>query len=119
MGKIITFYMSRSNKIGIGLTIIIIGLNVILDINVPFIWLLGISALLFIILNIPTFNMYLGLLYVNIKYGSKQPSKENYTCKVDYILPIAGKWTITSGGVEKNYLILGKQSANDMLMILL
>ena len=30
------------------------------------------------------------------------PSKENYTCKANYILPFTGKWTVFNGGADKN-----------------
>lgn len=45
--------------------------------------------------------MILGNLYAKISYGSKLPSKDNYDCKVDYILPFTGKWTVFNGGADK------------------
>jgi len=41
-----------------------------------------------------------GNFYVKIANMSKMPSKNNYECKVDYILPFTGKWTVFNGGVD-------------------
>ena len=103
MDKAIMFFIDYSKKTAVGLFIIAIGVRFIFGIPMPFILLLGISATVTFLLvcDIPNFFMYLGLLYVNIKYRFKPPSKENYTCKVDYMLPFAGKWTIIEGGLEK------------------
>jgi len=43
----------------------------------------------------------LGNIFVEISHGAKLPSDENYDCKVDYILPFEGKWTVVNGGVSK------------------
>ena len=43
----------------------------------------------------------IGVLYINIANRLNMPSKENYICKADYILPFCGKWTVFNGGVEK------------------
>ena len=43
----------------------------------------------------------LGNLFVKITNGSKLPSEDTYTCKVDYILPFEGKWTVFNGGIGK------------------
>jgi hypothetical protein len=43
----------------------------------------------------------LGNLYLKVTQGSKLPSDENYVCKVDYILPFEGKWTVFNGGIGK------------------
>ena len=42
-----------------------------------------------------------GSWYAKIIYGSKLPSEDNYDCKVDYILPFEGKWTVFNGGIGK------------------
>jgi hypothetical protein len=34
-----------------------------------------------------------------IKYRFNLPSEDNYDCKVDYILPFEGKWTVFNGGI--------------------
>jgi len=44
-----------------------------------------------------------GSLFAKITYGSKLPSIDNYDCKVDYILPFEGKWTVFNGGVDKEF----------------
>ena len=44
-----------------------------------------------------------GSLAAMIAYGFKLPSAENYACKVDYILPFEGKWTVFNGGVDKEH----------------
>jgi len=43
----------------------------------------------------------LGIVFVEVSNGAKLPSDENYDCKVDYILPFEGKWTIVNGGVSE------------------
>jgi len=43
----------------------------------------------------------LGIIFVEVSYGDKLPSVENYDCKVDYILPFEGKWTVVNGGVSE------------------
>jgi len=42
-----------------------------------------------------------GMCYTPTVYMFRLPSKENYTCKRDYILPFIGKWTVVNGGVDK------------------
>jgi hypothetical protein len=42
-----------------------------------------------------------GSFLVKLRYGSKLPSDANYDCKVDYILPFEGKWTVFNGGIGK------------------
>jgi len=44
-----------------------------------------------------------GNLFVKIAYGSKLPSAPNYDCKVDYILPFEGKWTVFNGRIDKEF----------------
>ena len=43
----------------------------------------------------------LGNLFVKITSGSNLPSEDTYDCKVDYILPFEGKWTVFNGGIGK------------------
>ena len=43
----------------------------------------------------------LSKIYVKIAHRPPLPSKDNYTCKADYILPFTGKWTVFNGGVDK------------------
>ena len=121
MGKIITFYMRHSKKIGIANIIIILGLNFIFDIVIPLHWLLGLTGLIFVVMNIDFFRMYFGLLFVNVKYKFSPPSKKTYTCKADYILPFTGKWTVTSGGVEKelshSWEAINQRYAYDFIMV--
>ena len=44
-----------------------------------------------------------GSHFAKIVHGSKLPSDENYDCKVDYILPFEGKWTVFNGGIGKGF----------------
>ena len=117
----ITFFMKNNKRIGIGLFVLTIGLNFTFDINIPMVWFLGLTVLLTLVLNIPLFRMYLALLFVNIRHGFKAPSKGNYTCKIDYILPFAGKWTIQDGGVEKelshSWEAISQRYAYDFIMV--
>ena len=43
-----------------------------------------------------------GYIFVHIIYKFTLPSKENYFCSTDYILPFDGKWTVINGGVDKS-----------------
>ena len=59
---------------------------------------------LFVFLDISFYfgmGQLLGGLIAKIRYGSKLPSGDNYDCKVDYILPFEGKWTVRNGGMGK------------------
>jgi len=62
-----------------------------------------------------------GNFYVKIACGSSLPSKENYTCKGDYILPFTGKWTLWNGGVDKelshSWDIVGQRYAYDFVIV--
>ena len=55
------------------------------------------------------------------KYGDNLPSKENYTCKADYILPFIGKWYVANGGADKelshSWGMLPQRYAYDFLII--
>jgi len=62
-----------------------------------------------------------GNLFVKVAHGSKLPSDENYDCKVDYILPFEGKWTVFNGGVGKgishSWDILPQRYAYDFIIM--
>ena len=62
-----------------------------------------------------------GILYINIIYMFKLPSKENYICKNSYILPFSGKWTVVNGGVDKklshSWSIVTQRYAYDFLIV--
>jgi len=45
------------------------------------------------------------MIWVRIKFGFQLPSKENYTCKSNYILPFTGRWCVYDGGVTKELSI--------------
>jgi hypothetical protein len=93
--------MNNNKRLGVGLIVLSVGLSFIFGITIPTYWILGFSALIAIILNMPSLRMYFALFYVNIRYGFKPPDKDTYKCKVDYILPFKGKWTVQDGGVTK------------------
>jgi hypothetical protein len=42
-----------------------------------------------------------GMIYTPIAHKFRLPSKNNYTCKSNYILPFNGKWVVVNGGVDK------------------
>ena len=42
-----------------------------------------------------------GMVYTPVANKFRLPSKENYTCKSDYILPFTGKWVVVNGGADK------------------
>ncbi len=67
-------------------------------------WYFGILE---IILTFPTFVQSLyqiyGLFYIKFLKKGPFPSKDNYVCKNNYILPFKGTWTVVNGGVEKEY----------------
>jgi len=44
-----------------------------------------------------------GILYARVVRLGRLPSKENYVCKRDYVLPFTGKWTAVNGGVDKKH----------------
>jgi hypothetical protein len=63
----------------------------------------------------------LGNLFAKIAYRSKLPSGDNYDCKVEYILPFDGKWTVFNGGVSKglshSWGILPQRYAYDFIIM--
>lgn len=65
-----------------------------------------------------------GNLYVKTAYRLKKvslPSKDNYICKADYILPFTGKWTVFNGGVDKelshSWGIVSQRYAYDFIIL--
>jgi len=67
------------------------------------------------------FYQIFGIIYVHIIHKFKLPSKENYVCKSNYILPFNGKWTICNGGLNKklshSWGIVTQRYAYDFLII--
>ena len=91
-------------KIGLALTLVTLPL-VIFGVSYPPIitWLRHILTM-FVFLDIGFYfgtGQLLGSLGARIRYRSKLPSADNYDCKVDYILPFEGKWTVRNGGASK------------------
>jgi len=62
-----------------------------------------------------------GIIYMRVVYLGRLPSKDNYTCEYDYILPFAGKWTTVNGGVDKKFShswnILSQRYAYDFFIM--
>jgi len=86
--------MSNSSKLGIGIFIFTLIVTNIFE--TPRLWdqfPLGwvITVLLILVLNLHVIPQYFARIWIPIKYGFKSPTKENYTCKSDYILPFNGK----------------------------
>jgi hypothetical protein len=87
--------------------------------------LFGFFLLFFIEIPIPVFLQSIfqgiGIIYIYISNGFKLPSKENYVCKCDYILPFTGKWTVVNGGFNKqlshSWGILSQRYAYDFLIL--
>jgi hypothetical protein len=72
------------------------------------------------IIFLQSLYMSIGVLYIYITKGFKVPSKENYVCKSEYILPFTGKWTIGNGGFNKklshSWGVLSQRYAYDFLI---
>ena len=53
--------------------------------------------------------------------GSELPSEQNYNCKVDYILPFEGKWTVFNGGIGQglshSWGIIPQRYAYDFIIV--
>ncbi|MCL2574796.1 MAG: M23 family metallopeptidase [Defluviitaleaceae bacterium] len=64
---------------------------------------------------------FFGGLIANVKHRANMPSVENYNCKVDYILPFEGKWTVFNGGVTKDlshsWDIISQRYAYDFIIM--
>ncbi|MCL2619670.1 MAG: M23 family metallopeptidase [Defluviitaleaceae bacterium] len=58
---------------------------------------------------------------VRIKYRKKMPSKSDYGCKVDYILPFNGEWTVFNGGADAgmshSWNIVSQRYAYDFIIM--
>ena len=56
-----------------------------------------------------------------IRRGFRLPSKKNYKCKGDYILPFTGKWTVLNGGVDRkishSWILVSQRYAYDFIII--
>jgi len=62
-----------------------------------------------------------GNFFAKVIYGSKLPSADNYDCKVDYVLPFEGKWTVFNGGVSEglshSWEIIPQRYAYDFIIM--
>ena len=62
-----------------------------------------------------------GIIYIYFYNRFKLPSKENYICKTEYILPFNGKWTVVNGGVNKilshSWNIVSQRYAYDFIIL--
>lgn len=62
-----------------------------------------------------------GGVYAEVFYRSKLPSKSNYICKADYILPFSGKWTVANGGVDRrmshSWSVISQRYAYDFIIV--
>jgi len=63
----------------------------------------------------------LGNLYAHISFKFNLPSKDNYVCEGEYILPFTGKWTVYNGGVDKelshSWGLVSQRYAYDFLVL--
>ena len=63
----------------------------------------------------------IGNFYAKAAHRSNLPSEANYQCKVDYILPFEGKWTVFNGGVGKglshSWDIVAQRYAYDFIIM--
>lgn len=90
-----------------------------------FLWLFWLFGLVSIFDNPGVFLQSLkqlrGILTVSFRYGSHQPSTENYRGKVQYSLPFKGAWTVVNGGVDKasshSWQIQPQRYAYDFVML--
>lgn len=61
-----------------------------------------------------------GMCYTPIVHKFRLPSKKNYNCTGNYILPFTGKWTVVNGGVDKalshSWGILPQRYAYDFII---
>lgn len=75
--------------------------------------------------NIPMFiqslQQVLLLPYIYIVHGFRLPSKDNYRCKTEFILPFEGRWAVVNGSVEKtlshSWGMLPQRYAYDFLIL--
>lgn len=71
--------------------------------------------------NLQCLKQLITLPAAPIRYGSKLPTKDSYSCKGDYILPFKGEWSVVNGGVHKeishSWSIPSQRYAYDFLII--
>ena len=99
MEKLLHWVRDNTRWIGMGFILLSFILNRIFEMPTAWSWLPTVLILVF--LNRHLILQYWAMLYIRLRYGFKLPSKENYTCKSDYILPFSGKWSVYDGGVTK------------------
>ena len=62
-----------------------------------------------------------GCLYTKYANPAKIPSRDNYVCKVDYILPFTGKWVVFKGGdhegISYSWGITSQRYAYDFIIM--
>ena len=85
-------------------------------------WMPSLSAFVFLDMSLWLgLGMIFGSLYSKFVYGAQMPSKDNYDCKVDYILPFEGKWTTFNGGVSQelshSWAIVPQRYAYDFIIM--
>jgi len=103
MEKLFRFAMKNSRWAGAGVALLFFALSGMFDIPAVLRWVP--TALVLAILNRHLVGQYWAMVYLRLKHGSRLPSKENYVCEGDYILPFAGKWSVYDGGVTKELSI--------------
>ena len=63
----------------------------------------------------------IGNIAAKISYKFNLPSKDNYTCKANYILPFIGKWTVVNGSADKemshSWGIVNQRYAYDFIVV--
>lgn len=68
-----------------------------------------------------SFAQLYGNRHTKIAFGKNLPSKDNYICKGSYILPVSGKWTVLSGGMNKelshSWDIISQRYAYDFIIL--
>ena len=99
MERVLHWVRNNSRYMGIGVFVLTFILNTIFD--MPRLWGWLPTVLILVVLNRHLIPQYWAILWIRLRYGSSLPSKENYTCKSDYILPFTGKWSVYAGGLTK------------------
>ena len=94
----------NNSKLAAGVFILTLILNNFFDFprlwgQIPLSWVFTVAFI--VAFNLHLIPQYWAKVWIPIKYGFKQPSKDNYTVKNDYILPFSGKWCVFEGGVTK------------------
>jgi len=96
--------IKNNSKLAIGVFFLTLILNNFFDFprlwgQIPLSWVF--TVLFIVAFNLHLFPQYWTKIWIPIKYGFKRPSKDNYTCKSDFILPFTGKWCVFEGGTTK------------------